>query len=308
MSGKKIENQIVIQLKGGLGNQMFEYAFGRSLSIDNNVPLALDISFFDNQYTKDTPREFTLSPFNIQAEILSSDEAEQIRPKGIELFVLRVRNKLFPKNPYGHTPPGPNEIIGYHDNWHQNEMYFKHNRPAILKDFSLKKQLGSTASNIANTLTEKNAQEETTVSLHVRGGDYLNNEYAKNRHGVLSAEYYTQALEHISGQLPSGLNKLSVFVFTDDVAYFKTMKEDLSKLDVIKEIILVSGEKPTMTIHEEIHLMSLCKHNIIANSSFSWWGAWLNQNPDKIVIAPEKWLADTTVDTSGVCPQEWIRL
>ena len=138
-------------------------------------------------------------------------------------------------------------------------------------------------------------QQVNAVSVHVRRGDYVNNKNANAFHGVCSPEYYRKAIELIAKRVDSP----KYFVFSDDIEWVKEHIE-------IPNAVFVSQKD--IADHEELVLMSKCKHAIIANSSFSWWGAWLNANPNKLVIAPKQWVSDSRVNTVDAIPAEWVRI
>jgi hypothetical protein len=132
--------------------------------------------------------------------------------------------------------------------------------------------------------------------VHIRRGDFLN-EKITAYHGVLSAFYFEKAIGLIREKIPSA----SIYFFSDDIEWVK------QNLAVDKNSVFVSSFITRSAI-EDFYLMTKCKHNIIANSSFSWWPAWLNNNPDKIVVAPKKWFADSSINTNDLIPQDWIRI
>jgi len=136
-----------------------------------------------------------------------------------------------------------------------------------------------------------------SISLHIRRGDYVSNVYTNSVHGTCSLDYYQQAVT----LLESKLNNPHFFIFSDDLAW---AKEHLSFIENVTFVEL----DVNIPDHDEMFLMSQCLHHIIANSSFSWWGAWLNKNLDKIVIAPKRWFIDETYNTSDLIPDAWIRL
>jgi hypothetical protein len=135
------------------------------------------------------------------------------------------------------------------------------------------------------------------VSLHIRRGDYVSNKSTLQFHGLLEMDYYLQAISQIKEKEKA----IELFVFSDDLAWCQ------SHLNLSEKIHFVDVNSKR-DFHFDLFLMSHCKHNIIANSSFSWWGAWLNKNSEKIVIAPKKWLADTSVNTKDIIPSTWIQI
>lgn len=286
---------IVTRLIGGLGNQMFQYAVGRALSLRHEVPLFLDM----NSFSEYRLREYALGVYNIQARALATNEVPKLKlapwylPKEMlrrlagrprahsrgycgerEQFVLD--HALFERRP-------PLYLDGY---W-QNEKYFIGHRETILRDFSLKAPISERA-----RAYQRMIGEVVSVSLHVRRGDYVSNPAAHNYHGTLGLDYYDRAMGIIGAALPEP----SIFVFSDEIAW---AKEHL-KYD---RMVFVEGCED----FEEIFLMSCCRHNVTANSSFSWWGAWLNNNPDRVVVAPRRWV-NPKFTTGGPHPESWMRI
>jgi hypothetical protein len=300
---------IVTKIMGGLGNQMFQYAVARHLAIKNNTFLKLDISFFDN-IGNNTPREYTLGHFNIEENFLTDKELKKIKrnnfhgqslPQRIlrKMFIKLEKKKPISKKAYI-TEPSPvftKEVLGIktektvylYGNW-QSEKYFKDIRNVILKDFSLKKEFsGKTKSFLENI--EKN----NSVSLHIRRGDYVQDKKTNTFHGTCDLNYYDQAIRLIEGKIENPI----YFIFSDDIDWAK------DNLKTNNQLIFVSGN--SIPDYEEIIMMSKCKHNIIANSTFSWWGAWLNENPKKIIISPQKWF-NVDTDTRDLIPDKWIKI
>jgi hypothetical protein len=134
------------------------------------------------------------------------------------------------------------------------------------------------------------------VSIHVRRGDYLNMPSAIDFHGTCSMDYYKSAIL----KLDEKFSDLKYFIFSDDINWCK------SEFNFLKSPIFIE-EEPEKKSSQDLFLMSYCKHNIIANSSYSWWAAWLNKSHSKLVIAPKKWFANKLND-SDICPETWIRL
>ncbi len=261
---------ITVKLKGGLGNQMFQYAYGRSLSLDKNDSLKLDLGNIIYPSKHDTPRAYGLDKFNIQATLYI--------PKNnyfIKRFFSKILGKIWKKESYFHS-----------------EKYFRNNAKIIVNDFKLKNPPRNTSSETAFVIKAS----ISPVSIHIRRGDYVNDSKTNTYHGVIDIDYYERAINYIKKYYKDS----NFFIFSDDIEWVK------KNLNIQSDTVLVS--RPEIPDYEELFLMSLCKHNIIANSSFSWWGAWLNQNPDKIVIAPKRWFRDKSIDTTDICPPEWIRL
>ena len=183
--------------------------------------------------------------------------------------------------------------IGFNqEGLYQSEEYFNNIKDVIKKEFTLKNPLGNEAG-----ASEKEMNNSLfPISLHIRRGDYVKNKIVREILGTLPLEYYKQAINFVT----KNIKNPTFFIFSDDIEWAKeNLKTSLPTVFVSKQ-----GIKD----YEELILMSKCKHNIIANSSFSWWGAWLNQNSDKIVIAPKQWFVDKTVDEANILPEGWVAL
>jgi len=297
--------KITVNIIGGLGNQMFQYAFAYSVSRKLNQSFALDISDFETYWHPYKPNT-CWHPYQLNVFQIEGDESIpcEIKFKKRNLFnrvikkIKIVKSKFLVKGYYQERHHHfDKDVFGirndvYFIGYWQSESYFKEYKSELLKKFTLKKPLCSKAQAYKEAILSKN-----TASLHVRRGDYANNKSINNFHGVCSLEYYQKAVKYITYSFP----EICFYIFSDDLDWAKT------NFNFIKNKIFVesNGDIPN---YEEMHLMSLCKHNIIANSSFSWWGAWLNKNDEKIVIAPEKWFNDTLYDTTDIAPKGWVRL
>jgi len=287
---------IIINLKGGLGNQMFQYACGRAISLRNEEKIKLDITGFERTKNMDTPREYYLSHFNIFCnEIASGGEIQILKyplgivSKGWRFFKVKILRQFN----IGFIPKIFNAKKSiYLDGFFQTEKYFIHCADTIRKEFSLKEPMGQAAQAVASKISK----EPESVSLHVRRGDVARNVATNPYAGITTPEYYRKALEYIG----SKLKKPHVFIFSDDP---KWVVENI-KISFPSTVISSSG----IPDYEEIILMSQCRAHIIANSSFSWWGAWLNPRPDKIVIAPKQWIRKMQWRHKDTVPKSWIRL
>jgi hypothetical protein len=290
---------VITNILGGLGNQMFQYAAGKALAARTNQTLKLDITSFEEYKL----RNFDLDCFNINYEVATTLELAAYK-KNRYSILSRFLNKLFPKNffsnkkiyrePFYHFDPEFFKIRNsvYLFGYWQTEKYFLDIKSEILKDFLLRSPISQSAQNVEADIIKANA-----VSLHVRRGDYVSNPDANSFHGTCSLDYYKKAVDLISESHASA----RFFIFSDDIEWCK------KHFDFINNPYYVELDKSAPDC-EEMYLMSQCKHNIIANSSFSWWGAWLNLNPDKMVVAPIKWFADESINTSDLIPESWIRL
>ena len=286
---------IIVNLKGGLGNQMFQYALGRKLALKNNDVLKLDVTGLDRaNKVGDIYRPFALSNFNVKNDIATSEEIQQLKyPFGIiSKSVRRFRFKILRQM---HTGWEPWELKKkgniYLDGFWQSPNYFDDIRDRILNDISLKKPFSASAQRFANMI-----QGCTAVSIHVRRGDYVANTKVNKAYGECSPSYYEKATEILAAKVIDPVH----FVFSDDVPWVK------ENMHIGNNVVYVSGKN--ITDVEEMTLMSMCAHNIIANSSFSWWGAWLNQNKEKIVVAPKPWFEKNEKHFKHLIPEKWIRI
>jgi hypothetical protein len=290
---------ILVELIGGLGNQMFQYALGRSLSEKNKLPLKLDITGF-NTYTGITPRRYELSCFKIKEHIATENDIQSFR-KYAKNKVLKLTQKMYPyyqrkvvvEKEYRFDPRilGISESVYLKGYW-QSEKYFKNIRNILLNEFSLKNNLDSKTLDFANQI-----QKTESVSIHFRRGDYVNDPKVSQIHGVSPIDYYNKAI----ARLLSEVNNPVFFIFSDDINW---VKENF-KLDKTTYYVDFNSSG---NAYLDLWLMSLCKHQIIANSSFSWWGAWLNQNADKVCIMPQKWFNDPTQSPKDIRPEGWIAI
>jgi hypothetical protein len=184
-------------------------------------------------------------------------------------------------------------LCGY---W-QSEKYFKDIEDIIRRELSLKETLTEKSEAFARRIsTAKN-----TVSLHIRRGDYVTDVKTNNYLGLCSLEYYRECISILVNKFGS----LNVFVFSDDTSW---AKENLSYATPTPVNFYFVDHNGIEYAYEDMYLMSICEHNIIANSSFSWWGAWLNMNKNKIVFAPKNWINDESFTALDIIPDNWYRI
>ncbi len=294
---------IITVLNGGLGNQMFEYAIGRVLSLRHATELFFDISSFDNQIARDTKRQYELGVFGVPGSIASKQKLTNFSQQNkyqklIQKYIfshllLRHYTCLREDGAEFHEEvlylPNNTYLSGY---W-QSEKYFLRERDLICKDFSRR----TTPLSQENQRCQHAMQNTESVSVHIRRGDFITNAKANAYHGICSLEYYKGAMDYIEQQIKHP----TYYVFSDDPSWSR--KNIHSKYEII--YIAHNHERDA---HEDLRLMSKCQHNIIANSSFSWWGAWLNTNAGKIVIAPKQWYKNNQINTSDLIPSTWKRV
>src|SRR3989344_8082232 len=273
---------IVVRLKGGLGNQMFQYALGRVLAIKNRAELKLDTSFLNLNFKSITKRTYNLDVFNIKVGITRSSyfismlrrifkSSGQEKSFAFDKNVLDLRGNVF--------------LDGY---WH-SPKYFAGFEDVIRKDFTPKNPLAQNIQNLMNEIRNQNS-----LCIHVRRGDYVGNKYYE----VINNEYYERGIEYISSK--TALEK--IYVFSDDIDWCR------GNLSFKLPTMFVGDEYAGLKNEGHMYLMSKCRNFIIANSSFSWWGAWLSSYKDKIVVCPKQWFGDASRDTSDLIPEDWIPL
>lgn len=279
---------IKVKIYGGLGNQMFQYAMGRALALRNNAELCLDISWFDSNHSGNMGRRLGINNLNIEARLLGGGFGNLASKVFIVLGMIKVIKE---KTLFNFDQSILKIKDGRLDGFWQNENYFKDYEDQITQDFTLRKPLSNNAQEILNKINNS-----TSVAIHIRRGDYVNNQETNKFHGICSVEYYHKAISLINSKIADPY----FFIFSDDIEW---VKENLKIKDPVN---WVSGNQ--LSEVEELILLSKCQHQIIANSSFSWWGAWLNKNVNKVVIGPKNWINSDVYDTSGLLPESWLKL
>lgn len=296
---------LLVKLLGGLGNQMFQYAFGRALALRLGKGVKYDThDLLDRSASINyTFRDYELDVFNAQVTLATAADTRFFSPP-VGNLAYRAAHKIgrrmtaarrfHEKESFGYDETifqcGNNT---YFDGYWQNEAYFKPYEKEIRQDLTLKKPLAGLNLELATQISKA----PHAVSLHVRRGDYVSNAQANSVHGVCSPAYYEQAV----ALLQARLGEISLFVFSDEPEWVQ------SNMGFSAPAVYISHNTGNDSV-EDLRLMSLCEHNIIANSSFSWWGAWLNSNPQKLVIAPKEWIKLGETVSAGPVPISWISL
>jgi hypothetical protein len=292
---------VIVKLMGGLGNQMFQYACGRRLSFVRGVPLLLDTSFLESNDRKPgfTPRDFELDIFKLQVIIA---DKKLLAKYNHPSFFYRLTTKMlnYPRiiteqgrkmNTHVLDAPSAVYLQGY---W-QSEKYFRDIHETIREEFTFPADTENDyLSELFNLIRQTNS-----VAVHVRRGDYATDKMTNSVHGLLPTEYYLGAIRLIKQKQ---INPV-FFVFSDDPQWVS------ESFPNEPGYVIINHKKPVRN-YVDMMLMSACKHNIIANSSYSWWGAWLNNNPGKIVIAPEKWYTEgnNAEVIKDRIPEGWITI
>lgn len=293
---------IVVRISEGLGNQMFQYAYAFALSKkmeSKGIEVYLDTRIetgysFDNNKIK---RPLMIYNYDLSMPVASEKVLKRwdfLRQNNMIqscLFKLMSRGnwryKYFVEKDNYNFDLSKMDVDDntYIDGWFQNEKYFVQYREELLKEFTY----NVTIPDDLNQLIE----QKDVVSLHVRRGDYVTNRDARRVLGFVGKNYYQKAIEYISKQLIDPF----FLIFTNDTEWVSE--------NICKDIkCLIVSENYNFSDIEELILMSKCKHNIIANSTFSWWAAWLNVNSDKIVIAPNRWFRE--YGRKNIAVDSWI--
>ena len=298
----KKENMVIVQLIGGLGNQLFQYAFGKHMAELNKMELVLDTSPFRDFYKL---HKYSLQHFDISAKIVDKAMIQKAKSyphnlsgmdRVLEYRILGKKNIDINEKAFNFDQDAIQKYNAKHifiEGYWQTEKYFdSHNIKEILyKEFQI-----TTPQEEKDKVISEKIRNSNAISLHIRRADYANPDTVKV-HGMCSLEYYQNAVEEVASKVENP----TFFVFSDDIEWAE------QNLKLPYPIVFV-GHNDADKNYEDLRLMSECNRNIIANSSFSWWGAWLNQNPSKIVIAPQSWFATTERNYNDVIPPSWIKI
>jgi hypothetical protein len=265
---------VITELIGGIGNQLFQYAAARSLAYSRAINLKLDLSAFENYKL----HQYSLQHFNIPASIAVAADLRQTS------YVFH--EKSFHFDPHFEKLPSSVLLKGY---W-QSEKYFSAIEDVIRKDLQIQIPLQG-----LNKSTADHIHSCQSVSLHIRRGDYVTNAHTMAYHGLCDLAYYDKCIYAISQQVTHP----HFFIFSDDPDWA------MANLKIAHDTTYVTHNNAE-TNYEDLRLMSLCQHQIIANSTFSWWGAWLNTSNTKIVIAPKNWFKSAALNTADLIPDSWM--
>jgi hypothetical protein len=297
---------VIVKLLGGLGNQMFQYAAGRSLSIRHQAAFRLDLRTYERSGNDGyTPRRYALGHFNIRADLATEADIESVRGpprKGLARIVTALNRRInplhrpsvFTEPPY--QPYNPRIVRTAPDvylaGYWQSEKYFAGIRDVIRREFTVKEEPGPQSRVVADQIARM-----ASVSIHVRRGDYVSDPDIHRIHGILGLDYYRQAADWVASKVAGA----HFYCFSDDPGWVR------ENLRLAYPLTFVDHNDASRD-YDDLWLMSLCWHHIIANSSFSWWGAWLGATSGKVVVAPRQWFRDPGMDTSDLVPDSWIRI
>lgn len=292
---------IVVKLMGGMGNQLFQYALGRSLALDHNTEFKMDTGFLLDRSPREPGfvyRDYDLGIFNTQESFATPEEVNTLTKKIVKIKKLdRILKKLsgvkptYFKEPHFHFYPGIFDLGGnvYFEGYWQSPKYFAKHELLIRKEFTPRNPLPAHAIQLAAVINNSNS-----IAVNVRRGDFV----TSSVHNVMGLEYYKTAEQKIREKVSNP----HYFVFSDDINWCS------ENLRFNGPTTYVGHEFAGSKFGDYLLLMSQCKHFVIPNSSFAWWAAWLNNQPGKMVIAPAKWFHEPGVDTSDLIPAEWLRI
>lgn len=286
---------IVFLGQGGLGNQLFQYAAARRLAVRQDCPLVMDPYWFDHPRADETPRPLELTRYPVTLRLATADE--QHRWALLRSRWARHLGPLLPLRLVREQGVGVNQAVlsagcnTYLSGFWQSEAYFADIRATLLRELTPIEPPGPEDSDLIDRI-----RQSTAVSVHVRRGDYVTSASASAFHGLCTLGYYHQAVQRVADQIHSP----TLFVFSDDPEWAR------ANLHLPFPTHYVAHNPPEKAF-QDLRLMTLCRHHILANSSFSWWGAWLSQTADGLVIAPEPWFA-ADLPTPDLIPARWTRL
>jgi hypothetical protein len=282
---------ITVKLLGGLGNQLFQYACARNLADIHKTNLKLDVSGYDEE---PNGRKYMMDYFNISASIAPPGELIPHHDIISEfIFKFHKPTNYFVEKHFHYDHAIKILRNGtYLDGYWQSEKYFKRIEPIIRREFTV-----ITPPSIKNQKIIDKIKSCESISLHVRRGDYVTDPKTNTLYGTCPQEYYEKAIE----QIKEKIKHPAYFIFSDDPMWTRSN--------------MITGYPQTIVdingvdnVHEDLRLMSYCKHHIIANSSLSWWGAWLSNHQKKIVIAPKKWFNNYHKDEQDIIPERWVKI
>ncbi|MEM5564257.1 alpha-1,2-fucosyltransferase [Psychroserpens sp. AS72] len=291
---------IIVKLRGGLGNQMFQYALGRRIAHQLDTTLKLDLTSLLKTYDTAmvTNRDYQLDIFKlepnflvkpsllIQFDKLGLNFISQFL-KGIKLFgIKRYKEKTFTVEDWLINNPKDNTL--YSGYW-QSESYFEAAENELRKDFQFKDSLSTQAQELYNKITSVNA-----VCVHMRRGDYVNNHVFNSS----SLDYFYNAAQHIN----QNTEKPHFFVFSDDPEWC------LENVKFDQDFTVIDYQTNKIKFKEDLQLMASCQHFVMSASSFSWWAVWLSNKKGNIVVAPDPWFLNSDNDVRDLVSKDWIRL
>ena len=303
---------IITRLSGGLGNQMFQYAAGLALAHTRRTVLKLDVSWFGAAPGAKAHERYALSSFNLPEQFATEDEVERRRGvplTRVERWSVALARRLhfyrysrrLERRGRIHRDPGLRFDAAFFDqpddtclegNW-QSERFFAPVASQLKSHFTLRYPASPAVAEL-----EARIRRGPSAFLHFRRGDYVTDPRYAREIGALAGDYYHAAVSRLRERAPDAV----VYVFSDDI-------EGVARDFVPSGPHEFVREPPGTEPHQLLRLMTLCDHAIIANSTFSWWGAWLGERPGQLVIAPRRWFADgSPYNAADIVPERWLKL
>ncbi|MEJ0013125.1 MAG: alpha-1,2-fucosyltransferase [Bauldia sp.] len=276
---------IFVGVSSGLGNQMFQYAAGRAMSVRTGLPLMLDLDWFSRPSGQVTPRRYGLDVFSLAGEIATREQIVAVRQNLLERrfgLVPLTEVITFFREPYRRYWPEIAAINGpaYLDGYWQSPRYFDPAPDVIRQDFAFPPLPSEAARELAAAMVTAPG----AVAIHVRRTDYIDGAFSFRFANCCPPEYYSAALEQLEARAS---DPLTLFLFSDDPVWVRANFDTRGHAATV-----VDFPEHREAPHHDMHLMSLARHHIIANSTFSWWGAWLASRPGQSVTAPRRWFAN----------------
>ena len=289
---------IVVELSGGMGNQLFQTATAAALAKKRNVEFVLSTTQLDDRSKKAhfTYRNFALEPFGLQSHV-QDNPFKSLLPHASDGILKRIKRRLKGLDVhYERNLSFDGTVLelgktAYLNGYYQSERYFVSEKAYVQKLLTVHNGLGNEVANKIRLNTSKKV-----LGVHVRRGDYVQDAQINAIHGAMPIEYYKQAYQHVQGQTPID----SVLIFSDDPDW-----ADQNLSGIFDCEVAVSRNLSGL---EDFELMRSCSSFIIANSSFSWWAAWLGETDKTVVVAPKKWFNDPGKNSDDLIPERWIRL
>ncbi len=284
---------IIVKIYGGLAGQMMQYAFACFLELKRKEEVKIDISSFSGQTHNPSFRKFELLNWNTKFSIATEEDYKRIFSDvkmsdkiKYKLFKKEVKNNanFIEGKPFCFDPEVLNEAYMIYDGYWVNNQYMSHVAERLKKEFTPRYPIHTKNQDILNKIENSNS-----VSIHFRRGDYIN-----TVHDVLKKDYYAEAIAYIKNKVENPV----FFVFSDDMEYVK------NNYELSEHVVFIDHNKGDEA-YWDIFLMSRCKHNVIANSGFSFWGAWLNKNPAAKVVAPAAWMQTENKIEENLLLSDW---
>ena len=276
---------VMVRLLGGLANQLFQYSMGRALAIRTGSLLRFDTRDLDD----DILRNYALHQFNIKGQAASLSELDYFRAIGAGERYQLLAEKSFRFQVEATLAEAPVYAQGY---W-QSERYFESIEQVLRRDLTLTRGFSQEGASLVREIRS----HRSSVSVHIRRGDYVTNPTTNAFHGCVSSDYVHRAMELMLKRYEDAV----FYVFTDDLNWARENINHASNSVFIAERIMT-------TDGEELSIMGSCQHHILSNSSYSWWGAWLNPRRTKLVVAPTPWFRSTDVDPQDLYCANWVLL